>query len=324
MSAEQNTGIQIKEADRIEIITIIDNYSDHTLPMSESPSEMIKRAPLAVEGRIPSDTLLAEHGLCLLVRVFKDDKRYSVLLDTGWSKIGVPHNMEMLGVETSEIEAVVISHGHMDHFGALPEVLESVTHRGISVIIHPDAFLPRALSLPTGARIKMPVLEESAIQKTGVDVVKTKTPHALASGLIFSLGEVERVTDFEKGMPGAIIEREGKFEPDLILDDHGLVLNLKEKGLVIITGCAHSGIINTVKYAKKITGVDTVYAIIGGFHLTGPEFIPLTERTIHELEKINPSVIVPMHCTCWVAINWIATRFSTQFRLNSVGTTFSF
>ncbi|MEW6615801.1 MAG: MBL fold metallo-hydrolase [Thermodesulfobacteriota bacterium] len=324
MNGEQNPTIQIKEADRLEITTIIDNYSDHTLPMSESPSEMVKRIPPAVEGRIPSDTLLAEHGLCLLVKAFKNGTDHSVLLDAGWSKIGVPHNMEMLAVDTSGIEAVVISHGHMDHFGALPEVLEIVTHRGISVIIHPDAFLPRALSLPIGAKIGMPILEESSIQKTGVNVVKTKTPHALASGLIFSLGEVERVTDFEKGMPGAIIEREGNFESDLILDDHGLVMNIRGKGLVVITGCAHSGIINTVKYAKKITGVDTVYAVMGGFHLTGPEFIPLTERTIQELEKINPSVIVPMHCTCWVAINWIASRFSKQFHLNSVGTTFCF
>ena len=324
MSEEQNPTVRIEEADRLEITTIMDNYSDSTLPMSEAPSEMIKRIPLAREGKIPRDTLLAEHGLCLLIKAFRNEKRHSVLLDAGWSKIGVPHNMEMLEVDTSEIEAVVISHGHMDHFGALPDVLKLLYPHGVSLIIHPDALLPRALSLPTGARIKMPVLEESAIQKTGIDVVKTKTPHALASGLIFSLGEVERVTDFEKGMPGAIIEREGKFEPDLILDDHGLVLNLKEKGLVIITGCAHSGIINTVKYAKKITGVDTVYAVMGGFHLTGPEFIPLTERTIHELEKINPSVIVPMHCTCWRATNLIAEEFPDQFLLNSVGTTFCF
>ncbi|HCX90489.1 MAG: dihydropteroate synthase [Deltaproteobacteria bacterium CG12_big_fil_rev_8_21_14_0_65_43_10] len=324
MSEERNPTVQIKEADRVEITAVIDNYSDHTLPMSEPPSEMIKRAPPAVEGRIPSDALLAEHGLCLLVKIFKNEKHYSVLLDAGWSKVGVPHNIEMLGVDTSEIEAVVISHGHMDHFGALPDVLEIMASHGVSLIIHPDAFLPRALSLPTGAKIEMPVLKESTIQKTGVKVVKTRNPHSLASGLVFSLGEVERVTDFEKGMPGAIIEREGKFEPDSLMDDHGLVMNIKGKGLVIITGCAHSGIINTVKYAKKITGVDTVYAIMGGFHLTGPEFILLTEKTVHELEKINPSVIVPMHCTCWVAINWIASRFTTQFRLNSVGTTFCF
>ena len=323
MNAEQNLRIPLKEADGIEVTTIIDNYSDTTLPMSEPPSETTKRFPLAVEGKIPSDALLAEHGLCLLVKTFKDDEEHSLLLDTGWSSIGVPHNMKMIGVDTSLIEAVVISHGHMDHFGALSEVLQDVAPHSISVVIHPDAFLQRALTMPTGAKIRMPVLEETAIQKSNVQVVKTKKPHSLASGAVFSLGEVERTTDFEKGMPNALIERQGKFEPDSILDDHGLVMNIKGKGLVVITGCAHSGVVNTVEYARKITGVHKVYAIMGGFHLTGPEFKQLTERTIDELQKINPTMIVPMHCTCWAAINRIAERLPDQFRLNSVGTTFS-
>ncbi len=324
MSSEQSADIPIKESDRVEITTIIDNYSDSTLPMSESPSEMIKRAPLAINGKVPSDTLVAEHGLSLLVKVFKNDKQHSVLLDAGWSKMGVLYNMTRLGIDISRIEAVVLSHGHMDHFGALPDVLENMASRDTSVIIHPDAFLPRTLSLPTGAKIKMPVLEKEAIQKTGVKMVITRDPQMLASGLVFSLGEVERTTDFEKGMPGALIEREGKLEPDSILDDQGLAINLKGKGLLVITGCAHSGIVNTVRYAQKLTGVDTVYAIMGGFHLTGPQFMSITDRTIRELEKFNPSVIIPMHCTCWAAINRIATELPEQFKLNSVGTTFSF
>lgn len=322
MSGNKNPHIRIREADRVEVTTIIDNYSDHTLPMSERPSEMTKRVPLAFEGKVPSDSLLAEHGLSLFVKVFKDSHQYSVLLDAGWSKIGVPHNIKELGVDVSQVEAVVISHGHMDHFGALTEVLEGMVSHGTSVIIHPDAFLLRALSLPSGEKVKMPRLEETAVEKTGARVVKTRNPQSLASGLIFSLGEVERITDFEKGLTGALIEREGRWEPDSIMDDHGLVISLKGKGLVVITGCAHSGIINTVRYAQKITGVDTVYAVMGGFHLTGSQFMPLTERTIEELRKVNPSVIIPMHCTCWVAINQIARKLPEQFKLNSVGTTF--
>ncbi|MFH2011654.1 MAG: MBL fold metallo-hydrolase [Pseudomonadota bacterium] len=324
MNAKENHRILLEEADRVEITTIMDNYSDSTLLMSEAPSEIIKRTPMSKEGKISRDTLLAEHGLCLLIRVLKEEKQYSVLLDAGWSKIGVPHNIEMLGVDASNIEAVVISHGHMDHFGALPDVLKLLAPHGASLIIHPDAFLQRAMLLPTGDKIEMPILEESVVQKTGVNLVKTKTPHSLASGLIFSLGEVERVTDFEKGMPGAIIERKGKYEPDLIMDDQGLVMNIKGKGLVVMTGCAHSGVINTIRHTQKITGIDKVYAVMGGFHLTGPQFMPLTEKTIQGLEKIDPSVIVPMHCTCREATNWIARRFSRQFKLNSVGTTFCF
>ena len=324
MSEKQSRNIQLEEADRVEVTTIIDNYSESTLPMTEPPSEMIKRAPLAVEGRIPSDTLLAEHGLSLLVKVFKGNDEHSVLLDTGWSKTGVLHNMKRIRVDTSQIEAIVISHGHMDHFGALPALLESMTSQAISVIIHPDAFLQRALSLPTGVKIEFPLLEEAALEKTSANVVKTKEPHRLASGLVYSLGEIERVTDFEKGMPAAVIKRDGEFRPDSILDDHGLAMCIKGKGLVIITGCAHSGVVNTVKYAQKITGINDVYAIMGGFHLTGPEFKPLTDRTIEELTKINPAVVIPMHCNCWMATNQIARELPDQFKLNSVGTTFCF
>jgi 7,8-dihydropterin-6-yl-methyl-4-(beta-D-ribofuranosyl)aminobenzene 5'-phosphate synthase len=324
MSVEKDYVVQIEEADRVEVTTIIDNYTDTTLAMSEPPSEMIKRPLLAKEGKIPAEGLLAEHGLCLLVKVFKGDQCHSVLLDSGWSKIGVPHNMKMLGVDVSEIEAVVISHGHMDHCGALPEILESISPGSASVIVHPDAFLSRIISLQGGATIEMPTMKESSIKKAGIEVVKTKTPHSLVSGLVFSLGEVERTTDFEKGIPGHLIKRKDEFEPDSIMDDQGLVINLKGKGLVIITGCAHSGIINTIRYAKKITRVDTIYAVMGGFHLTGSQFMLLTDRTVEELKKVKPSIIIPMHCTCWVAMNWIERELPDQFMLNSVGTTFCF
>ncbi|OIN96021.1 MAG: hypothetical protein AUJ48_02175 [Deltaproteobacteria bacterium CG1_02_45_11] len=324
MNKLQNCNIALQEVDRVEITTIIDNYSDSTLQMSEPPSAMIKRAPMAIDGKVPSDTLMAEHGLSLLVKIFKNNKQYNVLLDAGWSDRGVLHNLKMLGIDIAKIEAIVISHGHMDHFGALPDVLKRMASPNAALIIHPDAFLRRSISLPGGAMITMPVLNKTSLPKTGVKVVITKDPYLLATDLMVSSGEVERTTDFEKGMSGAFIEREGKPEPDSILDDQGLIINLKGKGLIVITGCAHSGIINTVKYAQNITGVDTVYAIMGGFHLTGPQFMPLTDRTIQELRKLNPSVIIPMHCTCWAAANRIAMEFPAQYRLNSVGTTFSF
>jgi len=324
MMGKENLHIPIGDAERIEITTVIDNYSDHTLAMTETPSEMIKRASWAMEERIPDEALLAEHGLSLLVKVFKGDKHHSILLDAGWSRIGVPHNMRMLGINASRIEAVVISHGHMDHFGALLEILWDLVSPDVPLIIHPDAFLPRVLSLSSGKRIKMPRLDEGEVENADSGLIKTKRPHPLASGLVFSLGEVERNTDFEKGLAGALIERKGEWEPDLIMDDQGLVMNIKGKGLVVITGCAHAGIINTIRHARKITGINTVYAVMGGFHLTGPQFMPITERMIQELKKINPSVIVPMHCTCWRATNLIAEEFPDQFILNSVGTTFSF
>jgi 7,8-dihydropterin-6-yl-methyl-4-(beta-D-ribofuranosyl)aminobenzene 5'-phosphate synthase len=141
--------------------------------------------------------------------------------------------------------------------------------------------------------------------------------------MILVTGEVERATGFEKGLPNASLERDGKLEPDAIRDDQALVVNLKDKGLVVISGCAHSGIINTVLYAKKITGVDRIHAVLGGFHLSGPVVEPVIEETITEFKKIKPEVIIPMHCTGWEAIKRFSQAFPSSFILNSVGTKIS-
>jgi 7,8-dihydropterin-6-yl-methyl-4-(beta-D-ribofuranosyl)aminobenzene 5'-phosphate synthase len=125
-------------------------------------------------------------------------------------------------------------------------------------------------------------------------------------------------------MPNACLERDGKIELDPILDDQGIVIHVKGKGLVVVSGCAHAGIINTIYHAQNISKVNRVYAILGGFHLSGPLFEPIIGRTIEELKKIGPEIIVPMHCTGWMAINEFAKEMPAQFVLNSVGTKFVF
>jgi 7,8-dihydropterin-6-yl-methyl-4-(beta-D-ribofuranosyl)aminobenzene 5'-phosphate synthase len=125
-------------------------------------------------------------------------------------------------------------------------------------------------------------------------------------------------------MPFVFLRREGKIEHDNILDDLALVANVRNKGLVIISGCAHAGIVNTVLHAQRMTGIDTIFAVLGGFHLTGPFSEPITDKTIQGLKKIDPKMVIPMHCTSWKATCKIAKEMSSQFMLNSVGTTFSF
>lgn len=132
-------------------------------------------------------------------------------------------------------------------------------------------------------------------------------------------GEVERVTPFEKGLPNAVLERDGKIEKDPIVDDQALVIHLKGKGLVVIAGCSHAGIINTILYAQNLTGTERVHTILGGFHLSGPYFEKIIEQTIGELKRINPEVLVPMHCTGWKAIQRMSQEFPDAFVLNSVG-----
>jgi len=233
--------------------------------------------------------------------------------------------MEILNLDPRQIEAIVLSHGHMDHTGALHPIAKSV-EKSIPLILHPDAFIsPRFFGLDDGRRLLFPqTLIREDIENTGLNIVEKKSPSLWIDSMIAITGEVERVTGFEKGLPNASMERNGKVEPDIIRDDQSIVIKIKKKGLVIISGCGHAGIINTVFYAKKITGIDKIHAVLGGFHLSGPIFEPIIEKTIIEFKKIKPEVIIPMHCTGWEAIKRFSEEFPSSFALNSVGTRVTF
>ncbi|OQY42333.1 MAG: hypothetical protein B6240_14045, partial [Desulfobacteraceae bacterium 4572_87] len=272
--------LQLKPVDKVEIVTLMDNYSD-VLLQSEGP---VARASLASGGEIPSDTLLAEHGLSQLVRLGIGGTTRSILFDAGYSPIGVPHNLKILGLDLKEVETIVLSHGHMDHTGSLHAVLESMD-RSVPLVVHPEAFhTPRYLKMGDGNQLLFPhTLDRDELRGLGAEIVDSIDPVPLCDDQLLVTGQVERKTAFEKGFPNAFLARNGKEEPDGILDDQSLVVHLKGKGLVVISGCAHAGIVNTVLYARKITGVETIHAIIGGFHLSGPAFEPIIEETISEL-----------------------------------------
>lgn len=136
-------------------------------------------------------------------------------------------------------------------------------------------------------------------------------------------GDVDRTTTFERGMPGQQAFRGGAWVADpLILDDQALIAHVQDKGLVILTGCGHAGIINIVRYAQKLTGIDRIYAILGGFHLGGPAFEPIIPQTCDALAAFAPQVIVPAHCTGFRAIHRLATQLPNAFLQSSVGTRF--
>jgi 7,8-dihydropterin-6-yl-methyl-4-(beta-D-ribofuranosyl)aminobenzene 5'-phosphate synthase len=172
--------------------------------------------------------------------------------------------------------------------------------------------------------VPLPTLDEAALREAGIEIRKIKEDSTLNSDRVLVLGEVERVTGFEKGFPWAEAEVNGTWMKDPFPDDRGVAIKVKDKGLVVIGGCSHAGIINTVRHAQNISGADRVHAVIGGFHLTGPIFDPIIKPTIEEMKKIAPQYIVPTHCTGWKAINEFAKEMPDQFLLNSVGTTYVF
>lgn len=309
----------LKSVNRIEVTTLLDNYVD--ILLESAPH--VRRPPLAKGGELPTDTLVAEHGLSLLIKTTREKQNNSVLLDTGYNSHSVIHNMEWLGIDAQAIESIVISHSHMDHAGALYPLVEKMTPP-VSVVAHPEIFShPRLLKFPDGRRLKFPTCyDPDQMQSAGIDVMESKGPTPIAGGTIVVTGEVERTTGFEKGMPGVFVEKNNQLQPDIIEDDQSLILNLEGRGLVLITGCCHAGLINTLRYAEKITGINKVHAVLGGFHLSGAAFAPIVESTIEALGQINPEIIIPMHCTGWQSTRRLAETFSEAFILNSVGTTF--
>ena len=315
-----NRTVSLKEADRVEILTLIDNYVDVLL----GSTDIVSRPPLAKGGDIPPNTLVAEHGLSLIVTVHQGEKRHAILFDTGYSQIGVPHNLEQLETDLNDVEAIVLSHGHMDHTGSLYFFLNKIPRR-VPLVVHPDAFSgPRYLGQDKGKNVLFPqtlIRDELAHKK--VEIMEKKTPTLLANDLVLVTGEVERTTKFEKGLPNALVEINGKIEKDHILDDQSLIINLKDKGLVVISGCSHAGIINTILFARKVTGIQEIHAVLGGFHLSGPFFEQIVEETIQKLKNMAPEIIVPMHCTGWKAIKRFSEEFPSSFILNSVGSTFT-
>lgn len=310
-----NAQLGLCEADGVEILTLVDNVADLLLENTEN----VKRAPRIRDGK-PAPPLLAEHGFSALVRVNKGGTVHTILLDTGLSETTMLINADRLGIDLGEAEAVVISHGHFDHINGLLPALSRLRPR-IPIVIHPHAFAPRIMKLPGGIQVRMTPLDPVALERAGTEIIQKKEPSLFADGMVLVTGQIPRVTDFEFGLPlqYAIVNGVEKHDP-LTPDDQSLGIAVRGKGLVIVSGCAHAGIINSVKYVRELTGLQKVHAIVGGFHLAGPLYESAIEPTVNAIEQISPDFLLPTHCTGWKAIHTFARRMPDAFVQNSVGT----
>ena len=171
----------------------------------------------------------------------------------------------------------------------------------------------------------MPPPSHNDLDREGWQVVEERAPSLLLDGMVLVTGEVERTTDFEKGFPLQYAKTSDGWEKDTwVWDDQGVVCYVRDKGLVVLSSCSHAGAINVLRHAQKITGIDRIYAFVGGMHLTGGLFEPIIPRTVDELIAINPAIIVPGHCTGWRATHELSRKFPSAYVQTSVGTRLHF
>ncbi|MGD0946113.1 MAG: MBL fold metallo-hydrolase [Candidatus Binatia bacterium] len=308
----------LKEVDRVEILTILDNSIDLLLPGAQN----VQRLPFSPDV-LTRENPIAEHGFAALVTVHKGNTSASLLFDTGLSKTGLVHNMDVLGLKAGDLQAIVLSHGHADHTQGLPRLVDRLGKRRMPLVLHPDAFLQRKLVLPDGLEVNLPPPDRQSLSQNGVEFAEERGPSLLLDDLVLVTGQVSRATSFEVGLPLHHAFIDGSYRPDPYLyDDQAIVVHVRDKGLVVLTGCGHAGVINTVQHARQLTGIEKTAAVMGGFHLSGLFFEQAIEPTVAALKQIDPGLIVPAHCTGWKATHRIAREFPDAFIQNSVGTRF--
>ena len=311
----------LNAVDKVEILTLQDNYIDVT---AMDWSAVISRELPVKDGEIRV-SILAEHGFSALVKTTALSETHTLLFDFGFSENGAAQNATALGVDMTEVEAVALSHGHSDHTGGMKKLTAMIGKNEIPFLVHPSVFKsPRYIKFSEELKIYFPKLTREMVKQAGLSVVETKTPYLLLNDTILFLGEIPHSTDFEKGYPSAHYRKDGKDVWDAIEDDTSIVMNIKDKGLVILSGCAHSGIVNTVLYAMAVTGIDKIHAVMGGFHLAGPSFESIIDRTTQELQKLHSDYVIPTHCTGRKAIMAMEKQMPDQFIMNMSGTRLTF
>ncbi len=313
--------IRLRPVDSLDVTILVDNSVDLLMAGSES----VKRAPL-VPDCFERDRLIAEHGYSALLTIKENGTTRQVLYDAGLGKDTLLHNMKLLGLSVKDLDAVVLSHGHADHHGGLLGLVQAVGRRNLPLVLHPDAWRVRQLTFPGGGVMNLPPPDRNALAAAGVRLAEGRGPTLLVGDGVLVAGQVDRTTDFEKGFPiQTWRNHDARWEPDpWTWDDQPVVANVKGKGLVVVSGCSHAGLINILRHAKKATGVDHIHGVMGGLHLTGRLFEPILFRTVEELEALKPDVIVPGHCTGWKATHELARRMPEAYVQTSVGTTLRF
>ena len=322
--------------DRLVLTNVVDNVYDVFAKGGKLDTVTVERTPLNVRS-----PLLAEHGLAYHLESLRGDERRQILLDFSLTDLNLFNNYRSLKLDPLAADALVISHGHADHYGALPalaRVGEGRFKPGMTLFAGgEDTFCQRMVVTP-GGTVDQGRLDGGALEARGVKVVLAKQPTVVAGHAVTS-GQIARTTDFEKPPaaarlvagpmdsacsathfgPTQVQTKPGELVTDTFQGEHATVYHVKDRGLVVITSCGHAGVINSVRQAQKATGIDKVHAIVGGFHLA-PAPDDVVAKTIAAFKTIGPDYIIPMHCTGINTIMAVHREMPTKLVMPSTGT----
>jgi len=327
-----NKSEKFGSVDKVSLTVLVDNKADLIVKSTDRVKYFTEEA------------LLAEHGFSVLIQL--NDQEGKILWDAGVSKTALMENMRLMKLDKTSLTKIALSHGHFDHYEAMTDLLigldllpkykkwktpvnendieEWMTSSRIPIIAHPAAFRERWKVNDDGTMVG-PILPppQGEWQAAGAEIVLSEGPYQLAPGC-WTTGYVPRNSFEESGRSSQLRYRKGpEFLPDDLEEDQAVVINVKGKGLVVLSGCAHSGIVNTIEHAREISGVDTVHAVIGGLHLARASEDEI-DQTVEYIKSIKPQLVVPGHCTGFKAISRFAREMPDQFIEGVVGATYLF
>lgn len=312
--------MKLLEVERLDIQILVDNATDI---LSSAPAQVeTESAGLMRRGvRVMGGKCLccAAHGLSCLLRIEAGGVTRSLLFDTGPEEYAFERNVTRLAAELGAVEEIVLSHGHWDHAGALLLALTMIRGRngGKPVVFHghPDMFHTRAVTLPNGGVRQMEDIPSVAdLSAFGAQVTLSREPQAVLGGMVHVSGEIPRVSGFERGYPGQVrkkLDGEG-WEPDeALIDERWIGVNVKGKGLVILSACSHAGIVNVLTHARASFPEVPLHAVMGGLHLSGPNE-SIIGPTVAGMRDFGLSTIAAGHCTGWRAMTALANAFGDK------------
>ena len=330
-SINKQTPFAAPVVDEISVRVVVDSCYERFMPAGSHPQVKIEHI-----GRVPGrhmTTLAGEWGLSLHLESVAADAKAQFLLDFGFTPEILCRNFDLLDINPARINGLILSHGHRDHFGGMDGFVGQYRNRmpgDLSLYVGGEnVFREKWLKEKDVEPFSWGAIDRMSLKAQSVQTVCCDTPHDLTGA--FTSGYIERQS-FEKVSGGTMVaeddhfseaERSGKLVLDAHEDEHATCYIVKGKGLVVISSCGHTGIINTVKTAMTVANVDKLHAVIGGFHL-GLAPLEYIQHTVDELETLDPDVILPMHCTGSNFIEMTRQRLPDKLVTSNVGTRFTF